>query len=126
MNVSASPPCRLVVALLLTLQLTSAVAHTTLEASSPKNGAELTESPQVIELNFREAASLTAVMVRPEGKAERKLDFFPKGAAKSFKLTNPLLEPGRNTVHWKALSTDGHVISGTLTFVVKPTSTTSP
>ena len=35
-------------------------------------------------------------------------------------VENPALAAGRNEIHWKALSKDGHVISGKLTYTIKP------
>ena len=37
-------------------------------------------------------------------------------------MDEPALQVGRNEIRWKGLSKDGHVISGTLVFVVKQSS----
>ena len=97
-----------------------ASAHTSLASSTPKSGAELAESPSVIEIRFADAAKLTSVVAVGTDKKERRLEFVAGDKPNSFNVTQPALTSGRNEVKWKALSKDGHVISGTLTFTVKP------
>ncbi len=105
--------------LVLSASLFTAVslAHTT-ATTSPKSGTVLTQSPPTIEIKFEHEASLTSVVVL-EGKSERKLEFAPKGSAKAFTVSNANLLPGRNQVQWKALSKDGHVVSGSLILVIE-------
>ena len=95
-------------------------AHTTLEATVPASESVLATSPVVIELRFEHSAQLTSVVVNAHGRAPRKLRFEPLGSALDFHLLQPELSPGRNEVEWKGLSADGHVIEGTLVFVVEP------
>ncbi|HEY7643161.1 MAG TPA: copper resistance CopC family protein [Steroidobacteraceae bacterium] len=95
-----------------------AAAHTTLESSSPPSGATLDQSPPVIEMKFHHPVSLTSVVVVDAGKTERKLEFAPHASAAEFKVSNPQLAAGHNEIKWKALSQDGHVVSGSLTYEV--------
>jgi methionine-rich copper-binding protein CopC len=106
--------------LMLGLFAALALAHTTVISTSPKSGSVLDQSPAVIEINFREAARLTSVVVLEAGKPERQLEFTPGGSAVSFKLQDPQLAPGRNEIQWKALSHDGHAINGSLILTIKP------
>jgi methionine-rich copper-binding protein CopC len=108
-----------VLALLLVLPLT-ALAHTTLLSSVPKSGSELTESPATIELQFREAAKLTTVTVTGTDKHARKLQFALSDKPNTYIIAKPALTPGTSEVKWSALSRDGHVITGKLTFLVEP------
>ena len=103
-----------------------AAAHTTLESSSPANGAKLEQSPPVVEMKFHHPLSLTSVVVVDASKAERKLEFTPHASAAEFKLPNPQLHPGRNEITWKGLSQDGHVVSGSLVFEIKPKEAKTP
>jgi len=96
-----------------------AAAHTTMQSSSPPSGATLEQSPPLIEIKFHAAISLTSVVVVDASKAERKLEFTPHGAATAFQLPNPQLAPGKNEIQWKGLSKDGHVVSGSLVYVIK-------
>ena len=105
---------------LLSILTSLAVAHTTIKSTVPANEAVLAHSPAVIEVAFEHIAQLTSVTVVVAGQEPRKLGFTPLGNAFNFTLANPQLAPGRNEVHWKALSSDGHVIEGTLAFTVDP------
>jgi methionine-rich copper-binding protein CopC len=117
-------------AALLVLAMTQpafeAAAHTTLESSSPPSGATLEQSPPVIEMKFRHPINLTSVVVVDAGKGERKLEFTPHASAAVFKLTNPQLAAGRNELAWKGLSSDGHVVTGSLVFEIKPKDAKAP
>jgi methionine-rich copper-binding protein CopC len=101
-----------------------ASAHTTIRESTPANGAALTTSPAVIDITFEHAAQLTSVILVSPGHADRKLSFEPIGSSLEFKLATPNLAPGRNELHWKGLSSDGHVIEGTLVYTIGPAAAT--
>lgn len=103
----------------LAIHSVTGFAHTSLSGSTPKSGAELDESPPFIEITFRGEARLTSVVAVAD-QNQRKLEFTPKTSAASFRIENPQLQPGRTEIQWKALSKDGHVVSGTLIFTVKP------
>ena len=97
-----------------------AAAHTGVQSTTPPSGATLEQSPPAIEIRFHAAINLTAVVVVDASKAERKLEFTPHGSATTFQLPNPQLAPGHNEVRWKGLSKDGHVVTGTLVYEIKP------
>ena len=107
-------------AALITLLGSSApvLSHTTVTGTTPGDGAVLEASPSVIEIRFQHAARLTSVMLHHAGEPQRRLEFTPAGSATEFELTDPRLGPGDNEIEWKALSGDGHVISGTLNYTV--------
>ena len=102
-----------------------AIAHTTIKSTVPVNEAVLRQSPAVIEVAFEHIAQLTSVALVVAGQEPRKLGFEPLGNAFNFTITNPQLAPGRNEVRWKGLSSDGHVIGGTLVFTVDPSAVDS-
>lgn len=116
----------LLVALAMIQPAFQAAAHTTLESSSPPSGATLERSPPVIEMKFHHPINLTSVVVIEAGKAERKIDFTPHASAVVFKVQDPQLGPGRNEIAWKGLSGDGHVVSGSLVFEIKPQEPKAP
>ena len=95
-------------------------AHTTVIGTSPGSGAILERSPPTIELSFHDAVRLTSVVAIQPGKPERKLNFTPTDSAAKFTVTDPKLDIGRAEIQWKALSKDGHVISGSFIFAIKP------
>lgn len=96
------------------------LAHMKVASTTPKNGSELEQSPPSIEITFSAAARLTSVVVVGADKSERKLDFTPKTTATAFTMSNPELKAGRNEIQWKALSKDGHVVTGSLVLTIAP------
>jgi methionine-rich copper-binding protein CopC len=95
-------------------------AHTALSSSVPKSGSELTVSPATIEIQFREPARLTSVVLVAADMSERKLEFTASEKPNTFTVKDPKLASGRNEILWKALSKDGHVATGSLIFTLKP------
>ena len=95
-------------------------AHTALKSAKPADGAVLDQSPASIEITFEHAVQVTSVSVVAEKAAERKLTFAPTTSSTVFTVENPSLVAGHNEVRWKALSKDGHVVTGKLTYVIKP------
>jgi methionine-rich copper-binding protein CopC len=96
----------------------AAGAHTNLVSTSPRTGTVLAASPPAIEIRFEHPVNMTAITLVREGTVVRALDFAPHVAATEFVVANPELAAGRNEIRWKALSSDGHVIDGTLSFVI--------
>jgi methionine-rich copper-binding protein CopC len=97
----------------------AAMAHTTVATVDPADGSQLDASPAVIEIRFEHAVHLTFVALRANVAAERPLEFAPHDSATTFRVEHPNLAVGRNELRWTALSSDGHVISGTLTYRVR-------
>jgi copper resistance protein C len=97
-------------------------AHTTVESANPPNEAVLEQSPSRIELKFKHPVQMTSIVALGTDKVERKLTFAPAASAAVVTVDNPALKPGRNEIRWTALSKDGHVIDGTLVYVIKSAS----
>lgn len=108
--------------LLAALAPVAALAHSTLKRTDPASGAVLATSPPSVVLEFNEPARLTSVVAVAADQSERKLEFTPSGSATTFTVAEPSLEAGRNELRWKALSKDGHPVSGTVILVIKPKS----
>jgi len=104
----------------LVLASVPVIAHTTLASSSPPSNATIENSPPTIDIQFRDPAKLTAVVAIGADKSERRLEFAAGDKANSYVVQEPNLPAGRNEIKWTALSHDGHVIRGTLVFIVKP------
>jgi methionine-rich copper-binding protein CopC len=112
---------RWVAAFLVSLVLArQTFAHTSLVGTTPANNAVLTESPETIDLRFREPTNLTSLVLVAPGKKPRSLSFSPIGSATVFTVAQPRLANGRNEIRWRALSRDGHVVSGVLVFTIEP------
>jgi methionine-rich copper-binding protein CopC len=111
---------RVLQALAMTFVASIALAHSTLKSTVPVSGSTLTESPPEVIINFNEPARLVSVVVANASAAERKLQFTPAAEGVSFTIAAPALERGRNEIKWRALSKDGHPVSGSIIIVVKP------
>jgi copper resistance protein C len=111
---------QIVTSLLLGLLVTQAIAHTTVTTTSPKNGSTLEQAPPSIQISFRDPVRLTSIVAVESGKPERKLEFTPMDSAAKFTVTHPNLGSGRIEIQWKALSRDGHVLSGSFLFTIEP------
>jgi methionine-rich copper-binding protein CopC len=77
------------------------------------------EAPERIELSFSETARITALALQRDGQEAHKLTP-PAGAAARFTIPVPRLSPGSYTLSWRVVSDDGHVMTGTLHFIVVP------
>lgn len=97
-----------------------AAAHAHLLQASPADGSSLKHTPPQLQLQFSEAASLTALSIqRDGGAAPLKLAIPADHAAAKFSIVLPPLAPGNYRVTWRALSDDHHMSSGSIRFTVQ-------
>ena len=99
---------------------TYVLAHTSLKTSQPESGSILKASPESVTLEFAKPVRLTRLRIEATNTEERELDFSPDAVSAEFTTASPKLAPGRNAIHWTALSPDGHVIEGTIILVLSP------
>lgn len=104
---------------LLLATAASAQAHTHLESSAPANQSRV-PAPTAIELQFSEAAKLTALSLQKGAEAAKPLQPLPAAAGKKLSVPAPALAAGDYVVNWRVLSNDGHVMSGKFSFTVDP------
>lgn len=109
-----------VAVLLALLAPLAALAHSTVKRTDPASGSVLAASPAQVTIEFGEPARLTSVVAAAPGQDERKLEFTPTGSATLFTVANPDLPQGRSELKWKALSKDGHPVSGTIVLTIDP------
>lgn len=109
---------RLALSLLLATAAT-AQAHTHLESSAPADRSRVA-APAAIELQFSEAAKLTALSLQKGKEAAKPLQPLPADAAKKLSVPTPGLTAGDYVVNWRVVSNDGHVMSGKFAFTVDP------
>ena len=110
-----------VVAGMLVCMAEGASAHTNASKSLPANGAEISELPQVIGLEFAVAIRITRVTMEHNDSGEQvKLDTSAyKKYASEFSFALPAQAPGLYRIQWRALAQDGHVMQGAFAFTVK-------
>ena len=109
-------------ALLALVSTIAADAHTTVESAEPRAEPFSSARHPPSRLKFKHAVQMTSIIVLEADKSERKLAFTPTASTAVVTIDNPALHTGHNEIRWKALSKDGHVINGTLTYDIKPAS----
>lgn len=102
---------------------TQACAHGALDVASPKAGATLDVAPNEIRLQFNEALEPTFSTIKltdPNGVdvAYLKVEI-AKASMKVMQASLPVLPAGAYSVHWSAMTRDGHKTKGAYTFMVK-------
>jgi methionine-rich copper-binding protein CopC len=101
--------------------------HLKLKHSFPAKDTVLSSAPDAVRLWLTEKADLPATKITVTGAANAGVPLArpTRGNAADApieaKFTQPV-GPGRYTVSWKTMSKDGHVVSGTFGFTVKPAS----
>jgi len=104
------------VGLLLT---TSALAHTHLAKSEPADGSVLTKAPEHIALQFEHPVRVTEFTIQKGAeKSAKLLEPLPEAASDKISAPAPQLTAGAYVVNWRAVSSDGHVMSGKVRFTV--------
>ncbi|HLY53434.1 MAG TPA: copper resistance CopC family protein [Steroidobacteraceae bacterium] len=93
-------------------------AHAHLLHAVPADGAVLRAAPARVVLTFSEPARLAVLWVAPENGARRRIASLPVEAAPEISVPLPPLSPGRYTLTWRVIGSDGHVVPGELRFTV--------
>ena len=101
---------------------TSAMAHSPLKSTSPKDKAIVDAVPTEIIMNFGKPARLTKVTLthsKGDSSHSDKVALPSKKFEKSFILATEFRGAGKYQVDWRALSNDGHALKGSFTFSVE-------
>lgn len=116
---SASRLIPVLIALLIA-GASSALAHSQLLSATPPSGSIVPAAPEFLELEFGETVRLTSVVLEAPKAGRQKLKFSPSKKASKFSIETRDLPAGRHEIVWKALSADGHPVSGSVILVVRP------
>ena len=108
-----------------TLALTEqALAHAHLKTATPAADSTIKQSPSVLDLGFTESLNLKCSAATVTGTGRKAIKIGTAALAEGDKtLTIPVsdtLAPGKYTVKWHVLSTDGHKTNGSYSFTVAP------
>ncbi|WP_404400979.1 copper resistance protein CopC [Idiomarina seosinensis] len=96
-------------------------AHVDLTASTPEDGATLSEAPTEIAMSFSDEVRLANVMLHSDDGKMHPIDFSMNMTPKTsydIAVKNDL-SAGGYTVYWTAMGGDSHKISGDFSFTVK-------
>jgi methionine-rich copper-binding protein CopC len=105
-------------ALLAPLALTSpAAAHVSVSATSIADNAVLAGAPSAFTVTFSGRTGLASVVLANGDGARIPLRYVrPRAPTTSFTIPLPPLAAGQYTLTWRAMSPDGHVVSGAVQF----------
>ena len=95
-------------------------AHTHLVKAVPAEGSTISAPLPKFVLTFAEPARLTALSLQKDKEPAKKLGPLPEAAAAEISIPAPSLAAGKYVLSWRAVSDDGHVMPGKLTFTVAP------
>lgn len=96
------------------------VAHTHLVKAVPADGSTLHAPPPKFVLIFAEPAKLTTLSLRKDAEPAKKLGPLPEAPAAEISIPAPSLAAGKYVLSWRAVSDDGHVMPGKVTFTIAP------
>lgn len=113
---------------LLAIASPQAAAHTDLSGSDPANGAVLDASPRTVTLTFSDPMAQKYAQLAVTGPDGASLgNGAPAVAGREVTLRlKDTKAPGRYTVGYRVVSADGHPVTGTSAFTVRPSTTTIP
>ncbi|MFI6798667.1 copper resistance protein CopC [Streptosporangium canum] len=105
--------------------MTAAQAHDILKSSNPAKGAEVSDLSEVV-LEFNNAVKFPKVVVLNAAEEQ-----FQSGEAgfrgkKVVQRLSGMLPPGKYTIGYRVVSSDGHPRTGEIPFTVIPSSTPTP
>jgi methionine-rich copper-binding protein CopC len=104
-------------AIAATLLSDAALAHSEKKGTTPVDGAQLTETPEIIHMVFDDPMRITMVrLVNADGAEmpmERGTGLEP---SLEFHAEPETLAPGSYTVEWRGLASDGHAMQGSFSF----------
>ena len=99
---------------------TSALAHSPLETTNPGDEAVLKEAPAEIQLGFQGKIRLTKVTMIHQEQSGADLDLSGlDGFLSDFSIPFEGGGDGEYLIEWRGLGDDGHVMNGSFRFFVK-------
>ena len=111
---------RFLAGLLFLLLSLPASAHSPLLSSNPADGASVTAAPEAFKMRFKGMARLVRFTLSGETSGDIELG---KGhlmvEAQEHTIRLPALGADGYEVRWRAMSADGHVIKGGLSFTIQ-------
>jgi methionine-rich copper-binding protein CopC len=99
---------------------TGAMAHSPLDATTPANEAIVTEMPTEVLMDFKGDIRLTRVAITHADTRSMDVDLGEQTAfTQVFTLPMHDMGAGEYVVEWRGLGADGHALNGTFSFTVE-------
>lgn len=110
----------IMLAALVGLTATGAVAHSPLETTIPAHEAKVAEAPSVVSMGFKGGIRLTRVSMKyaDQPGVDLDLDGFG-GFISDYALPIPSMGSGAYVIEWRGLGADGHTLNGSFSFTVE-------
>ena len=99
---------------------TGAMAHSPLDATTPANEATVNEMPTEVLMDFKGDIRLTRVAITHADTHSMDMDLGDQKAfTQEFALPMHDMGAGVYVVEWRGLGSDGHALNGTFSFTVE-------
>ncbi|WP_299089365.1 copper resistance CopC family protein [uncultured Metabacillus sp.] len=106
-----------ILGIILTMPIIAS-AHTTLTSSSPSEGETITEELKELKVEFAGEIENQSTLTLVKDQQDINFDSITVGDKQVVGTLSEPLGDGNYTLTWKIASTDGHVISGDISFKV--------
>ncbi len=99
---------------------TGAMAHSPLDATTPANEAAVTEMPTEVLMGFKGDIRLTRVVITHADTHSMDMDLGEQTAfTQEFALPMHDMGTGTYMIEWRGLGVDGHALNGSFSFTVE-------
>lgn len=99
---------------------TGAMAHSPLDATTPANEATVTEMPSEVLMDFKGDIRLTRVAITHADTHSMDVDLGEQTAfTQEFALPMHDMGAGTYVIEWRGLGVDGHALNGSFSFSVE-------
>ncbi len=104
---------------LMSMLAAGAFAHSSVDTTTPENGATIAEVPSEISFNFADDIRLTKVDMIHQDVHAVTLDLGDQTSfGRTFRLPLQGMGDGTYRIEWRGLGADGHAMQGEFTFTV--------
>ncbi|SLN10976.1 Copper resistance protein C precursor [Falsiruegeria litorea R37] len=104
---------------LTSLLATNAFAHSSVDTTTPENGATIAEVPSEISFDFADDIRLTKVNMTHQDVHTVTLDLGDQTSfGRAFAIPLQSMGEGIYRIEWRGLGADGHAMQGEFTFTV--------
>jgi copper resistance protein C len=122
---SRRTPLVAVFAAVIALAPVSSFSHSQLVRAQPGQRSTVTRPPERVQMWFSERLEPAYAAASVWNEAGKQVDSGDASVDQNdptlLSVSTPNLDPGRYTVRFRVLSVDGHVVTSSYTFTVRPT-----
>lgn len=105
---------------MIVIWATGAMAHSPLDATTPANEATVTAMPTEVLMNFKDDIRLTRVVITHADTHSMDMDLGEQTAfTQEFALPMHDMGVGTYVIEWRGLGVDGHAQTGSFSFTVE-------